>query len=135
MTSRVREDGRSGGPVDPVEDEPPGSVVLDRLAEGVLVVRVVGALDLLLAPKLQRAAEHAARSDPRLTVVDLSECTFLASIGMAVLLRMHRERPQGTTVRLVADSAVVLRPLQLTRLADELDIVPTMSAAVGAFGP
>jgi anti-sigma B factor antagonist len=134
MMCRVREDPGSGAPVGPVDDEPPGAVVVDPPAGGVLVLRVAGALDLVLAPKLQRAAEHAARSAPRLTVVDLSEVTFLASIGMAVLLRMHRERPPGTTVRLVADSSVVLRPLQLTRLADELEIVPTTSAALAGFG-
>ena len=133
MMCRVREDSRSDASFDGIDDEPPGSVELDQVVEGVLVVRIVGALDLVLAPKLQRAVEHAARSATRLMVVDLSRVTFLASIGMAVLLRMHRERSPGTAVRLVADTAVVLRPLQLTRLADELDIVPSTSAAVAGF--
>ena len=129
----AEENGSTDGPG--AGQDSAGSVALDQPAGDVAVVRVSGALDLALAPKLQQTLEHAARSVPRLLVVNLSEVDFLASIGMALLLQAHRERDAGTTVRVVVDNPVVLRPLQLTRLVDELEIVPTEAAALAGGRP
>jgi anti-anti-sigma regulatory factor len=62
-------------------------------------------------------------------VIDLTEVDFLASAGMAELVRAHRLTP-SMAVRVVATGRVTLRPLELTRLADELVIAPTLSAAL-----
>jgi anti-sigma B factor antagonist len=132
---RMREETRGAAGVAPAAEDVTSDVELHRLTDDVLLVHVAGALDLALAPQLQRTVEHAARSRPRLLVVDLTEVEFLASIGMAVLLRAHRQRPAGTTVRVVVADPVVLRPLQLTRLVDELDIVPTTAAALSGSRP
>ncbi|WP_156758662.1 STAS domain-containing protein [Actinokineospora pegani] len=96
--------------------------------DAVTVLRVSGALDLALAPKLQQLvdrAERAAESTP--LVIDLTSVDFLASAGMSVLVRAHQQWP---TLRVVAEGRVVLRPLQMTRLTDVLDIYPSLDAAV-----
>jgi anti-anti-sigma factor len=65
-------------------------------------------------------------------VIDLSEVVFLASVGMAELVRAHRQLRAEIPVRIVATGRLVLRPLELTRLTDELDIHPTLATALAA---
>ncbi|MFR9800955.1 STAS domain-containing protein [Pseudonocardia sp. RS010] len=120
--------GRAGGPFD---DEPAGSVTVEQVPEGV-VLAVTGALDLALAPGLRRAVEHAARLHPALLVIDLTAVTFLASAGMAELVRADRRLRAQVPVRVVASGRLVLRPLELTRLTDELAIRPTRADALAA---
>jgi anti-sigma B factor antagonist len=56
-------------------------------------------------------------------VVDLSGVTFLASSGLAVLIRAaHRATEQNRRVRLVAPTRAVTRPLELTG-ADQLFVL------------
>ncbi|RSD11558.1 STAS domain-containing protein [Amycolatopsis eburnea] len=108
---------------------PAGSVVLEDRA-GVAVLHVEGALDLALAPKLRQLAERAARSRPALLVIDLTDVTFLASAGMAELVRAHRGQAATAPLRVVARGRITLRPLELTRLTDELAIYPSLSEAL-----
>ncbi|RSM46017.1 anti-sigma factor antagonist [Amycolatopsis balhimycina DSM 5908] len=112
--------GNAGGAADGVK--------LETLGDA-LVLRVTGALDLTLAPKVRQLVERARRLAPPVLVIDLTEVDFLASAGMAELVRAHR-LAASTAVRVVATGRVTLRPLELTRLADELVIVPTLSAAL-----
>ncbi|MEV6642634.1 STAS domain-containing protein [Amycolatopsis sp. NPDC051371] len=106
-----------------------GAVALED-RNGTAVLRVDGALDLALAPKLRRLAERAARLEPTVLVIDLTGVTFLASAGMAELVRAHRGRTGAAPLRVVATGRITLRPLQLTRLTDELAIYPSLSEAL-----
>jgi anti-sigma B factor antagonist len=108
-----------------------GTVTVEHHDEAV-VLRVTGALDLALAPKLGQIADRAARLRPGLLVLDLTGVDFLASAGMAVLLRTHRQRQEPTVVRVVAAGRVTLRPLEMTRLTDELAVYPALDAALVA---
>ncbi|SEF38372.1 anti-anti-sigma factor [Amycolatopsis pretoriensis] len=103
-----------------------GEVLLDE-RDAAAVVQVAGALDLALAPKLRQLVDRAARREPRVLVLDLTQVSFLASAGMAELVRAHRSLPD---VRVVADGRITRRPLELTRLTDELTLFPTLSAAL-----
>jgi len=116
---------------DSSDDEPAGSVALEQVPEGV-VLAVTGALDLALAPTLRRAVERAARPRPGLLVIDLTAVTFLASAGMAELVRANRQLRGEVPVRVVATGRLVLRPLELTRLTDELAIHATRADAIAA---
>ncbi|GAB3149843.1 STAS domain-containing protein [Amycolatopsis sp. NPDC004378] len=106
-----------------------GTVALET-REGAAVLRVGGALDLALAPKLRQLAERAARQDPTMVVIDLTGVTFLASAGMAELVRAHRGRTVSAPLRVVATGRITLRPLELTRLTDELAIYPSLTEAL-----
>jgi anti-anti-sigma factor len=106
-----------------------GSVALEN-RDGAAVVRVDGALDLALAPKLRRLTERAARLAPELLVIDLTGVTFLASAGMAELVRAHRGITASAPLRVVASGRITLRPLELTRLVDELAIYPSLADAL-----
>lgn len=108
-----------------------GAVVLE-VVDDTAILTATGALDLALAPKLHQMVDRAARLRPRLVVIDLSGLGFLASAGMAELVRAHRAQPERSELRIVADGRLVLRPLQLTRLIDELAVFPTLRAALAA---
>jgi anti-sigma B factor antagonist len=118
-------------PAGPFDDEPTGSVALEQVPEGVVLV-VRGALDLSLAPRLRRTVERAVRLRPALLVLDLTGVTFLASAGMAELVRANRRLRGELPVRVVAAGRLVLRPLELTRLTDELTIHPSLVDALAA---
>ncbi|MET9002681.1 STAS domain-containing protein [Amycolatopsis sp. NPDC004169] len=108
-----------------------GSVALES-RDGAAVLHVEGALDLALAPKLRQLAERAGRLRPSVLVIDLSGVTFLASAGMAELVRAHRGAGASVPVRVVATGRITLRPLELTRLTDELAIYPSLSEALAS---
>jgi anti-anti-sigma factor len=56
---------------------------------GVAVVAVRGEIDLVTAPQLEAIVEEAIldHGAPRPLLVDLVECTFMDSTGLAILLR------------------------------------------------
>ena len=107
-----------------------GAVEVAEAGHGAAVVRVTGSLDLALAPRLERVVERTARDGSSRIVIDLSRCEFLASAGLSALTRAGRLRADGVDLRLVADSRVVLRPLQITKLDGEFDIRPTLVEAL-----
>jgi anti-anti-sigma factor len=69
--------------------KPPPFEVEVRELDGVAVVEVRGEIDLVTAPQLAAAVEEAIldHGAPRPLLVDLGECTFMDSTGLAVLLR------------------------------------------------
>jgi anti-anti-sigma factor len=78
-------------------------------------IRVEGELDLAVADRLQDAI---ARCADRQTLVDLGDCEFIDSTGIAVIVRAHRERADDGGPRLVVHSPSdqVLRVLITTGL-------------------
>lgn len=99
-----------------------------------VVVHVVGEVDMTTAPQLEceleRAFDQAGADTP--LVVDLAPVSFLASAGLAALVRAHqRSLREGRSLRMVAAHRAVLRPIEVTGLDDVLDVVPTVGQAVG----
>jgi anti-anti-sigma factor len=115
------------GPEPPGHAETPAGAVVPADDGEPAVLRVSGALDL--APELQRLVDQATRTGPRLPVVDLSAVDFLASAGMAVLVRAHRHAAPSA-VRAAASGRLTLRPPEMTRLTDELAVFPALAAAL-----
>lgn len=90
-------------------------VSITRSSPGAAVLTVDGEIDTLTRPKLETAmAELLDAPGPR-PVVDLSGVTFLASCGLAVLIRSaYRAESDGVRLRLVSTSRAVRRPLEIT---------------------
>jgi anti-sigma B factor antagonist len=77
-------------------------------------VHVIGDLDLATAPLLEAAvADMEVTSD---LILDLTECGFLDSSGMRVLVGVHQRSAADARVDLVASDAGVVRALQIARL-------------------
>jgi anti-sigma B factor antagonist len=67
-------------------------------------------------------------------VVDHTGVTFLASRGLAVLLRAaHRAGEHGPRLRLVAATRAVSRPLEITGSGQLFDVRRSRSAALEGF--
>lgn len=101
---------------------------LDALGETV-VLAVVGEVDLVTAPMLEESISTAFAQEPDMVIVDLSEVSFLASVGMSILIGSN-ERAGDTRFRLVASGAATYRPLELTGVTDTISIFPTRDQAL-----
>jgi anti-sigma B factor antagonist len=100
-------------------------------SDNAVVLAAAGEVDLLSAPVLSEAITTALADAPALLVVDLSEVSFLASIGITVLLEARRSAGSGTRVRVVApEHGVVNRTLQLTGLHEALAVTTTRDDAL-----
>ena len=94
---------------------------------GRVVVEVTGEVDAYTAPALDVCLHSQARQRGlRVLVVDLSRVTFLGVAGVTVLAQAHRRcRMRGARLVLhTAGRRHVLRPLQLTGLADLVAVDP-----------
>jgi anti-anti-sigma factor len=105
-----------------------------------IVVRVKGEIDSgtvgELVTELTTALEVASTHPARLLVVDLQAVTFFGSAGLnAVLNCRDQAAAAGTSVRLVANHAEVVRPIEVTNLDRVLDLYPTLDDALHSTAP
>ena len=91
-----------------------------------------GEVDTLTAPRLEAAVDDLLGTGCEVLVVDLSGITFLASSGLAVLIRAaHLAAAHGRRLRLVAQGRPVLRPLRITGTEELFDLHADRDAALG----
>ena len=94
----------------------PGFQVSEHeIAPGCREIRVEGELDLAVADELDEAI---GRSPDGQTLIDLEGCEFIDSTGIAVIVRAHRARAEGSGGPIVVHSPChqVLRVLTVTGL-------------------
>jgi anti-anti-sigma factor len=95
--------------------------------EGDVDSRTVGELTAHLTDALKLAATHPGR----LVVIDLQQVDSFGSAALNAVLDCHEAgKSGGTSVRVVADHDLVLRPIQVTELDRIFDIYPTLSEAL-----
>lgn len=113
---------RSGTPDLPSEPQPG--------KHGWAVIRAPRLLDGNTAPALlERCQQRIAQL--HYLVVDLSETVFLASAGIATLIKLDQLcREHGGHLRIASNSADVLRTLRLLQLDVMLCVFPTVEAAL-----
>jgi anti-anti-sigma factor len=84
-----------------------------------------------LRSRLESALEEAGALESRLLVIDLQGVTYFGSAGLNAVLDCHKQGLRaGTTVRLVAENGLVVRPIEVTNLDSLLDLYPTLPAAL-----
>jgi anti-anti-sigma factor len=69
----------------------PFEVQVEELDGGVSAFSVRGELDMNTAPELERSLEEAISKGDPLVMIDLSECEFIDSTGIALLVRAWRQ--------------------------------------------
>ncbi len=80
-------------------------------------VGAAGEIDSTSAPVLRQHLDTLLERDITELTVDLGRVTFLDSAGLCVLAATHRRAvKQGVTMRVLASSRAVIRPLQITGL-------------------
>jgi anti-sigma B factor antagonist len=92
----------------------------------IFVVRAAGEIDLSTAQALRLAVGEAVSTHDHVAV-DLTEVTFLSAEGLSILVDAWQIAcRRGVRLYLVAGHRAVLRPLELTRLADSFTIVDSV---------
>lgn len=106
----------------------------NRLSSGIEMVLPVGEIDLCTAPALDRALGDLDRRGVSYVVVDLSKVSFLAVVGVHVLVdATMRATAAGRRVALVVSTTSVRRVLDLMRLTGDLEIYGSTSQALDAI--
>jgi anti-sigma B factor antagonist len=96
------------------------------------VLAVRGEVDTLTAPAFTAATDDLLSTSGDILVMDLTEVRFLASSGLAVLIKAaHRAEDRGIRLRLVISSRAVRRPLEITGTAALFDLHPDLESAYG----
>jgi anti-sigma B factor antagonist len=100
---------------------------------GVRGLQVCGEIDSTEADALETAGIRLLDGAPGTIVVDLGGVGYFGSRGMTALLRIQWAAAEaGARLRIVTGAAnrPVIRPLTITGLDRELDLVPDLAAAL-----
>jgi anti-sigma B factor antagonist len=102
--------------------------------DGVAVVSIGGEIDLSTAPAFEAVIAEALEEDPPALAIELSEVTFMASVGLRILAATQDKVGKSIQIAVVADNAAASRPMQLTGLDSVISMYPTVDEALAALG-
>jgi anti-sigma B factor antagonist len=111
-------------------------VRMRQVEAGVAVVTVVGEVDIATVERF-RSVLMPLSDDPevRLLVCDLTRASFFACSGVSILVGARSAlAARGAGLRVVADTHVVLRPLSVIGMLDQLTVSPDVRSALGGSG-
>lgn len=98
------------------------NVVLTEQADGA-VLRVIGEVDIVTAPVLERHLESVIASSRPTIVIDLVETTFLDARGVGVLIGARKQiNGYGGRLLVRRPPPLVRRVLELAEQNDRLEI-------------
>jgi anti-sigma B factor antagonist len=111
------------------------SVEVERLDDRIHAVKVSGELDQATAPELSRPLMDAADSDDPSILLDFSDCEFIDSTGLALLVEARRRvlDSNGRMFGLCCANAQVRRLLDVTGIDRGLKLYDTRDEAVAAL--
>jgi anti-anti-sigma factor len=109
------------------------------LDDGVRVVSVRGELDLSTAPELESPLEEAISSGDASVLIDLTECEFIDSTGIALIVRTWQRLDSGAEgdgsgkVVICSANDQVRRVLEITGLELSIPIHETRDEGLAAL--
>ena len=110
-----------------------------EIENGVQVIEVRGELDLSTAPDLEAPLDEAIADDHASVLLDLSDCEFIDSTGIALIVRAW-QRVDGRSgnggnggVVLCCHNEQVRRVLEVTGLESSIAIFATRDEALAAL--
>lgn len=105
------------------------------LDNGIQAIAVRGELDLSTAPDLERPLEEVLESGEGPVLVDLSECDFIDSTGIALIVRaMQRlESESGRNLVVCSYNDQVRRVLDITGLDVTIPVHRTRDEALASI--
>jgi anti-sigma B factor antagonist len=115
-----------------VVDEPNSDICVTSWVGQIAVVTVTGTLDMLTAPELADALDAALAQQPTAIVVDLLGVDFLASAGMAVLIKTHQTAGGSTALGVVAAGVATARPMRLVGIDQTISTFETLDEAINS---
>ena len=110
-------------------------VIKQDVRDSAVVLAVAGDIDTAtvdaLVQHLDTAMRAASAQSHKLLVVDLGDVTYFGSAGLNAVLGCYEAGAKtGVAVRLVANTAEVLRPLEVTQLDSVMRPYPTLPDAL-----
>jgi anti-anti-sigma factor len=102
-----------------------------RLDSGVAAVQVSGELDLASVGKLEANIEQALAQDSEPLLIDFTDCGFIDSTVLSVLVGLRRRLGDSVPRRFaVVAQDQPLGVLRLTRLDREMPVCPSLAEAL-----
>ena len=121
--------------MDPGTGSVGGLSVSSRSERGCVIAALSGELDIACAPALREKLLGSLRLAASRLVIDLSRVSYADASGLAVLVGTGRRAGLlGGFLRLAAPTAEVDTVLRITGLHRQLDIFPTVQAAITSPG-
>jgi anti-anti-sigma factor len=118
-------------------DPTPFQVDVGAMIEGVRTIAVRGELDLSTAPDLEAPLERALDSGEGAILIDLSDCGFIDSTGIALIVRAWQRLSSGNNGRalgICSHNEQVRRVLEITGLELSIPVYASRDEAVAAIG-
>jgi len=115
----------------------PFEVKIGNLEQGVRTISVRGELDLSTAPELEGPLNQALESGEGSMLIDLSQCEFIDSTGIALIVRAWQHLDSGENGRalvLCSQNDQVRRVLEITGLELSIPVHGTRDEAIAALG-
>jgi anti-anti-sigma factor len=95
------------------------------------VVHVSGEIDMTSRDAVERSLNRVIDGRPDAVVVDLTDVAFFGSSGLQMLVEVRRRAQElGVSLRLVANTRKVLRPLEITGMTSVFPVRQTVAEAV-----
>ena len=100
-------------------------------------ISVRGELDLSTAPELEVPLDQTLESDEGSVLIDLTQCEFIDSTGIALIVRAWQRLQDGDNGRalvLCSQNDQVRRVLEITGLELSIPVHTTRDEALAALG-
>lgn len=114
----------------------PFQVKVGDFEHGVRTISVRGELDLSTAPELEGPLEEALENDEGSVLIDLSQCEFIDSTGIALIVRAWQRLDSGENGRalvICSQNDQVRRVLEITGLELSIPVHLTRDEALAAI--
>lgn len=117
----------------------PFQAAASELAGGVRLLEINGELDLSTAGQLEGPLEEAIGSPTATVLIDLTDCTFIDSTGIALVVRAWQRVDAGAGnggeggLVLCCQNEQVRRVIEVTGLEHSLRVFQTRDEAVAAL--
>lgn len=114
----------------------PFQVKVGNVEQGVRTISVRGELDLSTAPELEAPLEEALDSGEGSLLIDLSQCEFIDSTGIALIVRAWQRLDSGENGRalvICSQNDQVRRVLEITGLELSIPVHLTRDEALAAI--
>ena len=109
----------------------PFEVKSEELEGGIHTFTVRGELDMSTAPDLERKLEPALAGPDALIMLDLSDCEFIDSTGIALIVRAWQQLGRGTgRLVLCSHNLQVQRLLKITGVESSIPMHEQRDAAL-----
>lgn len=98
----------------------------------IAVLAVGGVVDLATAPALEEVTDRLVAQRPSALIIDVTDVTFLASVGLKILAATHRDITPTGCFAVVANGPATSRPIKLTHLDEIFALHATLQDGLAA---